>query len=79
MLMYHSPEVLKLVYAVYISLKFVERFFFREERLFLRKIIESAYIKENKERCMNLNEGIRVSKIYRRGKGTWIKREKQGI
>ena len=51
----------------------------KEKRLFPRKILESAYIKENKERCMDLNEGIRVSKIYGRAKGAWIKREKQGL
>ena len=36
-------------------------------------------MKENKERCMNLNEGIGVNTIYGIGKGAWIKREKQGI
>ena len=51
----------------------------KEKRLFLRKILESVYIKENKERCMNLNEGIGVNKIYGRGRNVWIKRDKQGI
>ena len=51
----------------------------KEKRLFPRKILESAYIKENKERCMDLNEGIRASKICGRAKGAWIKREKQGL
>ena len=51
----------------------------KEKRLFPRKILECAYIKENEERCMNLNEGIGVSTIYGKGKGAWIKREKQGI
>ena len=50
-----------------------------EKRLFPRKILESVYIKENKERCMNLNDGIGVSTIYERGKGAWIKRENEGI
>ena len=50
-----------------------------EKRLFPRKILESVYIKENKERSMNLNEGIGVNAIYGRGKDVWIKREKQGI
>ena len=36
-------------------------------------------MKENKERRMNLNEGIGVSTIYGKGKGAWIEREKQGI
>ena len=47
----------------------------KENILFPRKILESAYIKENKERCMNLNEGIGVSITYGRGKGAWIKRK----
>ena len=51
----------------------------KEKRLFLRKILESVYIKENKERCMNLIEGIGVNKIYGRGRNVWIKRDKQGI
>ena len=37
------------------------------------------YITENKGRCMNLSEGIGVNTIYGRGKGAWIKREKQEI
>ena len=51
----------------------------KEKRLLPRKILESAYIKENKESCMNLNEGIGVSTIYGKGKGACIEREKQGI
>ena len=51
----------------------------KEKRQFSKKILENAYIKENKERCMNLNDGIGVTKIYVRGKGAWIKRENEGI
>ena len=47
----------------------------KEKRLFPRKILESLYIKENKERCMNLNEVIGVNTIYGRGKDIWIKRK----
>ena len=36
----------------------------KEKRLFRRNILESVYIKENKERCMNLNEGEGVNTIY---------------
>ena len=36
----------------------------KEKILFPRKILERVYIKENKERCMNLNEGIGVNTIY---------------
>ena len=36
----------------------------KQKRWFLRKILERVYIKENKERCMNLNEGIGVNTIY---------------
>ena len=39
-----------------------------EKRLFPRKIIESAYIKANRNRCMNLNEGLGVTTIYGKGK-----------
>jgi len=52
----------------------------KEKRLFPRKILGSAYIKENKKKVYELkNEGIGVNAIYGRGKGAWIKREKQGI
>jgi GIY-YIG catalytic domain. len=46
----------------------------REKILFPRKILESVSIKENKERCMSLNEGIEVNMIYGRGKNVWIKK-----
>ena len=36
----------------------------KEIKLFPRKILESVYIKENKERCMNLNEGIGENIMY---------------
>ena len=36
----------------------------RKKVLFPRKILERVYIKENKGRCMNLNEGIGVNAIY---------------
>ena len=39
----------------------------------LFSINKSVYIKGNKERCMNLNEGIGVNMIYGRGKNIWIK------
>ena len=47
----------------------------KEKRLFPRKILESAHIKENKQKCMNLNEGIGVSAVY--AKGTWLRRGRQ--
>ena len=39
-----------------------------EKRLFPGKIIDSAYIKANRNRCMNLNEGLGVTTIYGKGK-----------
>jgi hypothetical protein len=39
----------------------------KERRLFPRKILESAHIHKNKQRCMNLSEGIGVSAVYGKG------------
>ena len=36
---------------------------------------ESAYIKANRNRCMNLNEGLGVNTIYGKGKEGWLRRE----
>ena len=38
-----------------------------EKRLFPQKIIENAFIKANRNRCMNLNEGLGVTTIYGKG------------
>jgi len=38
----------------------------KEKRWFPRNIFESVYIKENKERCTNLNEAIGVNAICRK-------------
>ena len=46
-----------------------------EKRLFPRKIIENAYIKANKNRCMNINEGLGVTTIYGKGKEGMGKRK----
>ena len=35
---------------------------------FPRKMIESAFIKANRNRCMNLNEGLGVTTIYGKAK-----------
>ena len=51
----------------------------KEKRLFPRKILESAHIRGNKQRCMNLNEGIGVSRVYGKGKGAWLRIRKQKI
>jgi hypothetical protein len=37
-----------------------------------RKILESAHIGANRERFLNLNEGIGVTGVY--GKGNWLRR-----
>ena len=50
-----------------------------EKRLFPRKIIESAYIKANRNRCMNLNEGLGVTTIYGKGKEGWLRRERESL
>jgi hypothetical protein len=42
--------------------------------MFPRKIIEGTYIRKNKQRCLNLNEGIGVSVVYGRGERAWLKR-----
>ena len=43
------------------------------------KIIESAYIKANRNRCMNLNEGLGVTTIYGKGKKGWLRRERESL
>ena len=47
----------------------------KEKRLIPRKILESAHIRANRERCLNLNEGIGVTDVY--GKGNWLKRGRE--
>ena len=49
------------------------------KKLFPSKIIESAYIKANRNRCMNLNEGLGVTTIYGMGKEGWLTREKESL
>ena len=49
----------------------------KEKRLFPRKILESAQIRGNKQRCMNLNEGIGVSTVYGKGKRAWLRRKQE--
>ena len=49
----------------------------KEKRLIPRKILESAHIKKNKQKCMNLNEGIGVSAVYGKGKRAWLRRRRQ--
>jgi len=50
-----------------------------EIRLFPRKIIESAYIKANRNRRMNQNEGLGVTTIYGKGKEGWLRRKKENV
>ena len=40
----------------------------KEKRMFPRKIIEGVYIKRNRQRCLNLNEGIGISMVYGEGR-----------
>ena len=42
-------------------------------------MIESAYIKVNRNRCMNLNEGLGVTTIYRKGKEGWLRRRRENL
>ena len=44
-----------------------------EKRLFPRKIIESAYIKVNR------NEGLRVTTIYGKGREGWLRRKRESL
>ena len=46
----------------------------KERRQIPRKILEGTYICKNRQRCMNLNEGLGVSAVYRRGEGAWLRR-----
>jgi hypothetical protein len=39
----------------------------KEKLLIPRKILESAHIRANRERCLNLNEGIGVRDVYGKG------------
>ena len=48
-----------------------------EKRLFPRKIIETAFIKANRIRCMN--EGFGVTTIYRKDKEGWLRRERESL
>jgi hypothetical protein len=41
--------------------------------------LETAYTKEYREKCMNLNEGVGVSTIYGKGKEAWLRRKRQEI
>jgi len=50
----------------------------KEKRLFPRKIIEGVYIKRNRQRCLNLNEGIGISMVYGGGEGAWLRRGELG-
>ena len=50
-----------------------------EKRLFPHKIIESAYIKDNRNRCMNLNEGVGVTPIHGKGKEGWLRRGRESL
>ena len=49
----------------------------KEKRLFPRKRLERAFVKEYRERCMNLNEGVGLSTIYGKGKEPWLRRGKK--
>ena len=49
------------------------------EKVISKKILESAHIRKDKQRCMNLSEGIGERAVYGRGEGAWLKRSKQGI
>ena len=46
----------------------------KEKRMFPRKIIEGAYIRRNKQRCLNLNDGLGVSMVYGGGERAWLRR-----
>ena len=50
-----------------------------EKRLLKEKIIESAFIKANRSRCMNLNEGLGVTTIYGKGKEGWLRSGREGL
>ena len=44
----------------------------KEKIMIPRKITEGAYIRRNKQKCLNLNEGIVVSMVYVGGeRGGW--------
>ena len=49
----------------------------RKKRLFSRKSLESAYINECREKCMNLNQEVGVSKMYGKGKEAWLRKKKK--
>ena len=48
----------------------------KEKRPIPRKLLESARIRANRVRCLNLNESIRVTDVY--GKGNWLRRGREG-
>ena len=50
--------------------------FGKRKRIIPRKILKSAHIIANRERCLNLNEGIGVTGVH--GKGNWLRRGREG-
>ena len=46
--------------------------------MFPRNILESAHIRVNKQRCMNLDEEIGVSTVYGKGKRSLAEEEEAG-
>ena len=49
----------------------------KEVRTIPRKIIEGCYIRGNKEKCINLNDGMSVSVQYKGKEGAWIWRGRE--
>ena len=42
-----------------------------------RKILEGCHIRGNRNRCMNLNEGLNISAQYGEGEVAWICRGRE--
>ena len=49
----------------------------KEKRKIPRKILEGCLIRDNRNRCMNLNDGLNISAQYGEGEGAWVRRGRE--
>jgi hypothetical protein len=49
----------------------------KEKRKIPRKILEGCHIRGNRNRCINLNEGLNISAQYGEGERAWVRRGRE--
>ena len=49
----------------------------KEKRKIPRKILEGCHIKGNRDRCMNLNDGLNIRAQYGEGERAWVCRGRE--